>query len=325
VAVQADWLEKDLYAVLGVAEEADSKAISRAYRQLARQLHPDTHPDDPDAGERFKEVTAAYDVIGDAAKRAEYDEFRRAVSGTGGWGGQPGRSRGEGDGRTWTRFRPVDVEGDDGQVWGSFDASTWTTFDAGDLDDLLGSVLGRAGARADTGGRGEDLEAVLDLGFEDAVRGLTTESTLNGPGGPRTFKVRVPAGVDHGQRIRIPGKGGPGRNGGPPGDLYAVIRVAPHPVFGRRGRDLTVDAAISWPQAVLGADIDVPTLDGPSVRVRVPAGTPHGRTLRVRGRGVGTGGDAGDLLVGIRLTVPEQITEHQRQAVEAVAEAFQAA
>jgi molecular chaperone DnaJ len=324
VAVQAEWLEKDLYAVLGVAEDADPKAITRAYRKLARQLHPDTHPDDPAAGERFKEVTAAYDVIGDATKRAEYDEFRRAVAGGGGWnghGGDGGRWSDDGGGR-WTRFEPGDADGG-GYAWGGFDASTWTTFDDGDLDGLLGSVLGRVRA-TDARRRGADLEAVLDLGFEDAVRGLTTEVTVDGPAGVRTFKVRVPAGVEDGQRIRLAGKGGPGANGGPSGDLYAVVRVAAHPVFGRSGRDLTVDVPISWPDAVLGTEVDVPTLEGSTVRVRVPAGTPHGRTLRVRGRGVQTPKAAGDLLVGIRLTVPGELTEAQRQAVEAVAEAFAA-
>jgi molecular chaperone DnaJ len=148
--------------------------------------------------------------------------------------------------------------------------------------------------------------------------------TLTGLDGSRTFKVRVPAGVDDGQRLRLPGKGGPGFNGGTPGDLYAVVRVAPHPIFGRNGRDLTVEAAITWPEAVLGTEIQVPTLNGAPVRVRVPAGTPHGRTLRVRGHGVPTTRGPGDLRVGIRLIVPEEITDEQREAVEAVAEAFPA-
>jgi molecular chaperone DnaJ len=163
------------------------------------------------------------------------------------------------------------------------------------------------------------------LSFEDAVQGLTTQVTLTRPDGPQTFKVRVPPGVDDGQRIRLRGKGGPGVNGGPPGDLYAVTRVSPHPVFGRSGLDLTLEAPIGWPEAVLGTEIDVPTLGGPSVRARVPAGTPNGRTLRVRGHGVRTGKAAGDLLVRIRLTVPDHITDQQRLAVQAVAEAFRAA
>jgi molecular chaperone DnaJ len=191
-------------------------------------------------------------------------------------------------------------------------------------------VLGGAGSaggarrRAASGRRGKDVEAVLDLDFQDAVHGLTTEVTVTGSTGSRTFKVRVPAGVDDGQRIRLAGKGGPGTGGGPAGDLYAVLRVAPHPVFGRKGLDLTVDAPISWPEAVLGSEVAVPTLDGPSVRVRVPPGTPAGRILRVRGHGVRTEKAGGDLLVSIRVTVPEQVTEEQRQAVEAVAAAFKA-
>jgi molecular chaperone DnaJ len=324
VAVQADWREKDLYGVLGVAEDADDQTIRRAYRNLARDLHPDTHPDDPDASERFKEVTAAYDVIGDTAKRAEYDEFRRAVAGPGLWEarGAPGR---DGDTRVWTWFENGDFTGDDGRAWENFDGSTWTTFEADDLDDLLGGVLGRSRRRPSARQRGDDLESVLVLEFEDAIHGLTTDVTLDGPNGTQRFKVRVPAGVNDGQRIRLPGKGGPGSNGGPPGDLYAVVRVNPHPVFGRRGYDLTVDAPISWPEAVLGTEIEVPTLAGPPVRVRVPPATPHGRTLRVRGHGVRTAQTTGDLLVGIRLRVPDHVTEEQRQAIEAVAAAFEAA
>jgi molecular chaperone DnaJ len=316
MAVQADWLEKDLYAVLGVAEDADSKTISRAYRKLARQLHPDTHPDDPAATERFKGVTAAYDVLGDETKRAEYDEFRRAVAGAG------PRER---DGQRWASSGRGDFGGGD-EAWTTFDSSTWTTIDPGDLDDLLNSVVGRSGRRsARTSWRGQDLEAALDLSFEDAVKGLTTEVTLSRPDGPHTFKVRVPAGVEDGQRIRLPGKGGPGVNGGPPGDLYAAVHVARHPVFARRGLDLLVDAPVGWPEAVLGTDIEVPTLDGPPVRVRVPAGTPHGRTLRVRGHGARTDKAEGDLLVSIRVTVPDHISNEQREAVQAVAEAFRAA
>jgi molecular chaperone DnaJ len=315
VAVQADWLERDLYAMLGVAEDADSKTISRAYRKLARKLHPDTHPEDPDATERFKGVTAAYDVLSDETKRAEYDEFRRAVAGA----GRPDRG-----GRTWTSYERGDPAGDDEQAWTTFGGSTWSTFDPDSLDDFLSRVVGQPGRGRAKTWRGDDLEAVLDLSFEDAVHGLTTEVALNRPDGPQTFKVRVPPGVHDGQRIRLPGKGGPGVNGAPPGDLYAVVRVAAHPVFGRSGLDLMVEVPIGWPEAVLGTEIDVPTLGGSPVRVRVPAGTPHGRTLRVRGRGVHTDKAAGNLLVRIRVTVPDHITADQRRAVEAVAEAFRA-
>jgi molecular chaperone DnaJ len=330
MAVRADWVEKDFYAVLGVAQDANGKAITRAYRKLARELHPDTHPDDTVAAERFKEVTAAYDVVGDTDKRAEYDEVRRAMAAGGaarGNGGGFGGGFDPGDGQSFTWFST----GHSGRAW--------TAFEDGDLDSLLGGLFGRAGGdRGDRPARGADLEAVLDLSFEDAVRGLTTSLTFSDGAAARTFKVRVPAGVVDGQRIRLAGKGRPSANGGPSGDLYAVVRVAPHPVFGRSGRDLTVEAPIGWPEAVLGTELDVPTLDGTTVRVRVPAGTPHGRVLRVRGRGVpggseaaGTGGSAGspgsagDLLVGIRVTVPDQLNDAQRAAVEAVEAALQAA
>jgi molecular chaperone DnaJ len=316
VAVQADWLERDLYGVLGVAADADSKTIGRAYRKLARELHPDTHPDDPEATERFKGVTAAYDVLSDETKRAEYDEFRRAVAGA----GRSDRDRG-----SWGPSENRDFDADEEQAWTSFDGSEWTTFDPEGLDDLMSRLMGRTGRRSATTMRGADVESVLELTFEDAVHGLTTEVTVNRPDGSQTFKVRVPSGVDDGQRIRLPGKGGPGVNGGPPGDLYAVVRVAAHSVFGRGGLDLTVEAPVGWPEAVLGTELDVPTLGGPTVRVRLPAGTPHGRTLRVRGRGVRSDKGTGDLLVAIRVTVPDHITSDQRQAVQAVAEAFRAA
>jgi molecular chaperone DnaJ len=328
VAVQADWLEKDLYKVLGVAEDADEKTITRAYRALARELHPDTHPDDPGAAERFKEITAAYNVLGDGTKRAEYDDFRKAVNGAGSTGrgssrwGRGGRGGPQGrNGRTWTRFRVGDTEAASSS---DFDGSSWT-FEGEDLDDLFGDLFGRARRDARTTDQGEDLEAVLQLDFEGAARGGTSEVTLSGPGGERRFKVRIPGGVDDGQRLRLPGQGGPGSIGGPAGDLYVTVRVAPHPVFGRRGKDLTVEAPVGWPEAVLGGELEVPTLDGPSVRVRVPAGTPEGRTLRVRGHGLRTSGGTGDLLVSVHLTVPDRITDEQREAVEAVARAFRAA
>ncbi len=320
--MQADWQEKDLYAVLSVAQDADAKAIGRAYRRLARQLHPDTHPDDAAATERFKEVTAAYDVIGDPVKRAEYDEFRAALANA--QAQRRDRGRSEDGGPDWSSFDREGYSVDDSAGWRLFDGTEADGFGPDDLDGLLGSLLGRSRRPGASARPGEDLEAVLDLSFEDALRGLATQLSIDGPDGSRTVKVRVPSGVGDGQRIRLPGLGAPGHNGGPPGDLYAVVRVGPHPVFGRRGRDLTVEAQISWPEAVLGTEVDVPTFDGPSVRARVPAGTPHGRTLRVRGRGVRTPQGTGDLLVTIGLRVPDQVTEEQRQAVEAVAAAFAA-
>ncbi|MEW6470971.1 MAG: molecular chaperone DnaJ [Actinomycetota bacterium] len=370
MAVQSDWLEKNFYDVLGVPETATDEEISRAYRRLARQLHPDVNPDNKEAEERFKEVSAAYDVVGDPAKRKEYDEARRLLrAGVGpGFGG----SGFSGPGESGFTFRIDDL--------GDFD-------DLGGFGGLFGDLLGgrrRATARP-PGRRGADLETEVALSFEEAVFGVTTDVEVTAEdacptcGGRRTkpgtqpvscsscggsgvtaqrqggfsvsrtcpacggrgtvitdpcadcrglgrvrrarrAKVRIPAGVDNGQLIRVPGRGNAGRDGGPAGDLYVVVRVAPHPVFGREGRNLTVTVPITYPEAVLGAEVKVPTLDGSPVTIRIPPGTPSGKTFRVRGHGVpGAGGRRGDLLVTAEVAVPPRVTGKERKAVEALA------
>jgi molecular chaperone DnaJ len=355
MAPQREWLEKDYYKILGVPETATQKEITSAYRKLARQLHPDANPGDAQAEERFKEVSAAYDVIGDAEKRKEYDEVRRMGPMAGGFGG-PG-------GFTFT----------------------------GDISDILGGLFGRTTRSGrttrTTGGpqRGADLEAELHLGFVDAVKGVTTEvhvtsdaqcSTCHGTGAkpgtapavcsrcggrglldenqgffsfsqpcpscagrgriitdpcttchgtgverrPRRVKVRIPPGVADGQRIRLKGRGGSGRNGGPAGDLYVVVSVAEHPLFGRSGKHLTLTVPITYPEAVLGADIRVPTLDGEPVTLRIPPGTRSGKTFRVRGKGVAPAqGTPGDLLVTVEVAVPSKLSPAERTLVEELA------
>jgi molecular chaperone DnaJ len=368
MAPQREWFEKDYYRVLGVSDNASPKDIKSAYRKLSRQYHPDANPDDAAAEERFKEVSAAYDVVGDPEKRKEYDEVRKLGPMGGMFGGAGPGAGGPGAGG----FRFEDV---------------------GDLGDVLGGLFGR-GRRGAQGGpgrgtgphRGQDLEAELHLDFEDAVHGLTTTihltsdaacSTCHGSGArpgttpqtcpqcqgrgviddnqgffsfsqpcpncagqgyviedpcptcrgtgverrPREVKVRLPAGVADGQRIRLKGRGGPGRNGGPPGDLYVTARVGPHPVFGRRGDDLTLTLPVTYPEAALGADVRVPTLDGGSVKLRIPAGTRSGRTLRVKGKGVAARKKNGDLLVTVEVAVPQNMTDDERKAVEALAAA----
>ncbi|HKA83868.1 MAG TPA: molecular chaperone DnaJ [Acidimicrobiales bacterium] len=369
MAPQREWFEKDYYRVLGVSDTASQKDIRSAFRKLSRQYHPDANPDDKAAEERFKEVSAAYDVVGDAEKRKEYDEVRKLGPMGGAFGG-PGAGGGGGG-----SFRFEDV---------------------GDIGDVLGGLFGRGrrrGGAAGTGGvrgtgphRGQDLESDLHLSFEDAVHGLTTTvhltseaacSTCHGSGArpgttprtcptcqgrgvvddnqgffsfsspcpecagrgymidepcptcrgtgvehrPREVKVRIPPGVGDGQRIRLRGRGGPGRNGGPAGDLYVTVRVAPHRVFGRRGNDLTVTVPITFPEAALGADVAVPTLDGDPVKVRIPAGTRSGRTFRVRGKGVAARRKTGDLLVTVEVAVPQKLSAEERRAVEALAAA----
>jgi molecular chaperone DnaJ len=331
-----DWLEKDYYQLLGVPQTAGDKEITNAYRRLARQLHPDKNADS-DAAERFQEVAAAYDVLHDENKRREYDELRRlaaqprrpSAGGTAGWDAPGGYT-----------IR-VDHVGDPGGFAGV------------DMDDLLGSMFG--GQRRSTPRstprprRGDDLAADLWLSFDEAVRGTTTRVTVDdevlcgrcdGAGGePGTrhaactacggqgterisssVSARIPAGVDDGQTIRLKGKGRPGRNGGPAGDLLVRLHVSGHRLFGRSGRNLTLTVPVTFAEAALGADITVPTLDEP-VTVRIPPGTPTGKTFRVRGLGVATGKGSGDLLVTVEVSVPRHLTAEQRAAVEALARA----
>jgi molecular chaperone DnaJ len=362
VPAQREWLEKDYYSVLGVPQTATEKELTRAYRKLAKQYHPDANPGSED---RFKEISAAYDVLGDAEKRKEYDEFRRlGVMGGAGQGG-----------------------------FGGFGGSGGQTFrieDLGDLGDLLGGLGGfgrsRRNSRTQTGPRrGEDVHARLHLSFEDAIRGATTSVHVEGearcptchgtgaaPGSTpvtctrcggrgvldenqglfslstvcpdcggkgtkidkpcpdchgtgvtkrgREVKVRIPPGVEDGQTIRVKGRGAAGRNNGPAGDLYVEVAVDRHPLFGRRGRNLTLELPVTFPEAVLGATVKVPTLDGP-VNLKIPAGTSSGKTFRVKGRGVPAGrrAGAGDLLVTAVVAVPEKLTDEQRAAVEELA------
>jgi molecular chaperone DnaJ len=369
VAPQRDWFEKDYYSVLGVPQGANEKEIKRAYKNLARKLHPDQNPGDAVAEDRFKDVSAAYDVLGDAEKRKEYDQVREMVASgysPGAGGNDSGGFGGFGGGDP--RFQNV-------------------TFDVGGegaFGDILGGLFGggrrRGGARARSGPqRGSDLETALHLGFEESVRGITTSvsftaeascSTCHGSGAapgtspqvcpqcggsgtiaddqgmfsfsqvcpncggrgqvipspcptchgrgvevrPRTVKVRIPAGVADGQRIRVKGRGAAGANGGEPGDLYVVVSVEPHPHFGRRGDDLTVRVPVTFAEAALGAQVPVPTLDGP-VTIRVKPGTQSGTQLRVPGRGV----KQGALIVTLDVQVPAALTEEQREAVERLA------
>lgn len=363
MAAQREWYEKDYYKVLGVADSASAKEITKAYRKLARESHPDANPGNDQAEERFKEISAAYDVLGDEAKRAEYDEVRRL--------------------------------GPSGGMGGGFGPGNYS-FDVGEagLGDLLGNLFGQGGAggrrRPGNPGvgpqRGADVEASLTLTFEDAARGLETTlfltadaqcSTCNGSGArpgttpkacaacggrgvtddnqgffsfstpcrqcngagrviefacgscrgsgverrPREVKVRIPAGVADGQRIRLKGRGAPGRNGGPAGDLFVECKVAPHARFGRDGTNLTVRVPITFPQAALGGEIDVPTLESGTVKLRLRPGTQPGSRHRVKGKGIATARETGDLIVTVDLAVPTTLSDEERAAIEQLARA----
>lgn len=305
MAVQREWFDKDYYATLGVKPDATAKEITKAYRKLARQYHPDATGGDDS---KFKEISSAYDVVGDAKTRKEYDEARRMGPGATGFSGGP-------------------FTGSPGGFQVNFDDIS----DAGGFSDLFGGLFGNRGRGPGGRGpgiRGVDQEARLHLGFNEAVNGVTTTvhlssdvPTANGiERRTREVKVRIPPGVDDGQRIRLKGKGGPGRGGGEAGDLYVVIDVQPHEIFGRSGRDLTISVPISFPEAALGASVKVPTFDNSTVTLKVPPGTRSGKTFRVKGRGVTTSKGTGDLLVTVEVVVPQKLTKKEREAIEALAE-----
>ncbi len=313
-----DWFEKDFYATLGVPKNADQAAIKKAYRKLARELHPDQNPGDAAAEARFKEVGEAYAVLSDPEQRKQYDAIRAMAGGGARFSAGPGGAGAPG-------FE--DLFGGlfgGGAAGGPGPRVRYSTTGGGGFEDILGGLFGGGaggGAFRATRGpqRGQDIEASTTLPFRHAVEGATVTLSVEG----RRVTARIPAGVRDGQRIRLRGKGRPGENGGPAGDLVIAVHVEPHPVFALDGRDLRITVPVTFAEAALGADIDVPTLDGGTVRVKVPPGTPSGRTLRVRGRGVRVRGKGagehpdGDLLVTVQVAVPQRLSAAAREAVRA--------
>jgi molecular chaperone DnaJ len=365
--IRREWFDKDYYAVLGVPKNASQAEIKKAYRKLAQQHHPDANAGDPNAEERFKEISSAYDVIGDEEKRTSYDRAREMGAAGFGGGGSPNGGPGGGFGGYpgGVRFDATDVN----------------------LEDLLGGMFGGTGGsrRRARPTRGADLETEVTLSFDDAMAGVTLPVTLTGPapcrtchgtgaapgtqpivcptcsgagqitvnqglfsmaqtcpqcrgtgrlietpcptcGGSgttprkRTIRVKVPAGVKDGARIRLAGKGESGSAGGQPGDLFVRVHVRGHDLFGRNGNDLTIDVPVTFSEAALGAHVQVPTLQG-SVTLKVPAGTPSGKTFRVRGKGAPTTGGHGDLLATVIVDVPRKLSKEQKKLVEQLGDA----
>ncbi|MGD9961568.1 molecular chaperone DnaJ [Nocardioides sp.] len=356
----ADWAKKDFYAELGVKKDAGADDIKKAYRRLARDNHPDTHPGDNARHEKFKAVAEAYDVIGDAEKRQQYDQMRAAPTGFGVGGGG-----------------------------GGFDINDLLRDRAGGgFGDMFGDIFGGAGGRGRTQQRrptkGADVETTATIGFTDAIEGVTISLRLtsdapcpdcSGTGGKpgtkphicpecegagfvvasvggafsmnetcpacggrqlvydepcptchgsgrgmsaRSIQARIPAGVKDGQKIRLRGKGAAGENGGPAGDLFVNVKVTPHRLFARKGDNLTLEVPISFDEAALGAEVKIPTLGGAPVTLKLPAGTPNGRTFRVRGKGARKAdGTNGDLLATVEVQVPAVLDQAAREAVEA--------
>ncbi|MCX7829217.1 MAG: molecular chaperone DnaJ, partial [Thermanaerothrix sp.] len=354
--------KKDYYDILGVSREATSEEIKKAYRKLARKYHPDANPNDKDAEARFKEINEAYEVLGDPAKRAQYDQFGyvgdappggNPFEGFGGFGGDP--------------F---------GDLFGDL------------FENFFGGMGGRPGRAPSGPRRGADVETVLQITLEEAFRGSSKELTIprwetcarcGGSGAepgtkpetclncggrgqveqsmrtpfgqfvqvntcprcsgrgkvigspckeckghgrvrvPHRVEVKIPKGVETGTRLRIPGEGEAGINGGPPGDLFLIVEVIPHPVFERHGADLRVKVDVAFPQAALGSEVPLETFEG-TERIEIPPGTQPGSVLKIRGKGMPRmGGGRGDLLVQVRVVVPKNLTERQRALLQALA------
>jgi curved DNA-binding protein len=301
---------RDYYEALGVSRDASTEDIRRAYRKLARENHPDVNKD-PGAEDRFKEISEAYEVLRDPEKREQYDRFGanwkagQDVSGATGFGGRPGGAGFGFGGRE--EYGDVRVD-----------------FGGGDFSDFFDGLFGARGRRADARGgfdgfsmRGSDLEAELELSLEEAARGGRRKISL---GEGRDYEVNIPPGVRDGQRIRLAGEGGRGASNGPSGDLFLRVRIRPHRRFRLEGRDLYVDLPITPWEGVLGAEVEVPTLDG-TTRVKVPPGSSTGRKLRLRGQGYpGPRGGKGDLYAAVKVEVPKQPTPEERELFERLAE-----
>ena len=287
-----DLYEKDFYAILGVDKKAGADEIKKKYRTLARELHPDKTKGDDALEEKFKAVSEAYDILSDSKKRAEYDEARSLFE-RGGFRGPMGGQGGGGD------FSDL--------------------FGGGSPNDIFANLFGGGGVRRGPR-KGQDLQTESTITFKEAIIGTTLGLKLPGDDGKtQTITARVPAGVNDGAKIRVKGKGAPGEAG--PGDLFILLHVKAHPIFSRKGENILLTLPVTFVEATLGADIKVPTLDGDEVTVRLAPGTPNGRTLRVKGRGIKKGSVTGDLLATIEVQVPQKIEGDASEALKKFADA----
>ena len=305
-----DWFDKDFYKVLGVSKDISDADLKKAYRKLARKYHPDSNQGDAAAEAKFKEISEAYSVLSDKDQREEYDQIRAMGSGS-------------------ARFQAPGSGGAGGfeDVFSRFGQSRGGSYQQADFDDLF-SMFGQQGGGfgsgrfgQSTGGfrgyggpqRGADVTARTTLDFQTAVKGETI--SLAGEDG-KPFKVKIPAGVSDGQKIRLRGRGRPSPDGGEPGDIVVQVTVRPHPVFTRDGLNLRVTVPVTFTEAALGATIEVPTLGGDPVKLRVAPGTPSGRVLRVKGRGVQSSKGTGDLLAEVQVAVPAHLDDKAKEALE---------
>ena len=304
-----DWLTKDFYKILGVDKNADQAAIKKAYRKLARTYHPDQNPGDAAAEEKFKEVGEAYQVLSDPEDRKQYDAIR--AMGSGGPRFSPGAG---GTGGFEDVFSTMFGGG------GTQTFRTEAPGGAGGFEDFFSTMFGGGGGRGSGRKRpqkGADVRATTSIPFKDAISGTTVQVTSGG----QRMTARIPAGVTDGKTIRLRGKGDPGQNGGESGDLLIKVSVEKHPVYTLDGKNVRLDLPITFPEAALGANVDVPTVDGGKVTVKIPAGSSSGTTLRVKGKGVAASSGTGDMLVTLKIVVPRKLAGDAKVAVEAFAEA----
>ncbi len=273
-----DWVEKDFYKILGVAKDVPEAELKKVYRKLAKANHPDLHPGDAKAEARFKDISEAYDVLSDKDQRKEYDAIRAMGGGA--------------------RFQ---------QGPGS----------SGGFEDVFSNLFGGGGFPGGFGGfggpqRGQDLTTSSTIDFIDSIKGTTLKIKV----GNDTVSLKVPAGIQDGQKLKLAGKGQSSPNGGPKGDLVVSMKVKTHPVFSRDGDNVRVSVPVTIAEAILGATIQVPLLGEAPVKLKVAPGTPNGRTLRVKGKGVQRLGHEGDLLATVEIAVPSHVNEKAKALIE---------
>jgi curved DNA-binding protein len=303
---------KDYYEILGISADADQKAIKSAYRKLARQYHPDVNPGNKESEEKFKTINEAYQALSDPEQRKKYDELRVQYQ-------RWQQSGGRGQDFDWQRWTTASGEG-----------ARVRYATAEDMEDLFGtdnpysdfftSIFGQARPRQarPRSRRGQDVEAEVEVTLEEAYQGASRLLQI----GDRRIEAKIPPGVRTGSRVRLSGQGEPGVNGGQPGDIYLIVRVAPHSTFEREGDDLYTEVPIDIYTAALGGEARVPTLDR-DVVLKIPARTQAGRSFRLKGKGMprlGSQEARGDLYARARLVLPEPLTDHELEVLRTLAD-----
>jgi DnaJ-class molecular chaperone len=322
---------KDYYKILGVQRGATQAEVKKTFRKLARQCHPDVCPGDKAAEERFKEINEAYEVLGDPEKRKKYDElgsrwqdfeqWQRAGGQSGGWpfGWSPAGGRASQPGGA--QYRTVTPEELQDMLGGESSVSDFFSFFFGGGQPQ--TTRQRRTRQRQAGRAGQDVEQPVQITLDEAFRGTQRILEFQEPDGTHhRLEVKIPAGLDYGSRVRLPGKGGRGSGGGPAGNLYLIIQVLPHPQFERKGDDLSVQVPVDLYTALLGGEADVPTLKGTMLKLKIPPETQSGRKFTLRGQGMPrmkAPGEHGDLLVTVSVRLPSGLSEEERELFQRLA------